>query len=59
MHLFPQSQAQEKLDALLNEDLEGRKPSEIPDLGFVLQQGVVDSLLAAIQIETVRLAWAT
>jgi hypothetical protein len=56
MHLYLKPQVEEKLAAFLKEDLEGRKPSEVSDVWFVLQQRVLDCLFAAIQIESARLA---
>lgn len=54
-HSFLLPQVEEKLVAYLSEDLEGRKPNDVPELWFVLQQRVLDSLFAAIQIETAQL----
>jgi hypothetical protein len=36
---------------MLAEDLEGRSPSQVEDLYFVLQQRVLDNLFRAIQTE--------
>jgi len=55
MHSFLLPQVKEKLAAYLNIDLGKQKPSDVPDLWFVLQQRVLDELFAAIQIETARL----
>jgi hypothetical protein len=55
MHLALLPRVEEKLAAYLNEDLDGRRPSEVAEVWFVLQQRVLDALFAAIQIETARL----
>jgi hypothetical protein len=55
MHLTLLPQVEDKLAAFLNEDLDGKKPSEVSEVWFVLQQRVLDALFAAIQIETARL----
>lgn len=56
MHLALLPQVQDKLAAFLNEDLDGKRPGEVSDVWFVLQQRVLDALFAAIQVETARLS---
>jgi len=51
MHIQLNAIANEALLDYLNKDLEGRKPSEVPHLYFVLQQCALDGLLTALQIE--------
>jgi len=55
MHLVLQPQVEQKLAEFLKEDLEGRQPSEVDDLWFILQQRVLDGLFAAVQAEAIRL----
>jgi hypothetical protein len=56
VHLMLGPQAEEKFAYFLREDLEGRRPSEVPEVWFLLQQRVLDALFAAIQVEAARLA---
>ena len=39
----------------INTDLEGKTPSEVKDLPFVLSQCVLEGLLTGIQIESNKL----
>lgn len=52
LHLELNSCVNENLLNYLKRDLEGRNPSKVEDLYFVLQQCVLDGLGAAIQVET-------
>ncbi len=51
LHLILNEKATDELIAFLKRDLEGRSPSAVPDVHFVLQQCTLDGLLAGIQIE--------
>jgi hypothetical protein len=51
VHLTLTKSANADLLAYLQQDLEGRKPSAVKDLYFILQQCVLDGLLTGIQIE--------
>jgi hypothetical protein len=51
MHLKLNPHANRDLLDYLNQDLEGRSPSRVKDLYFVLQQCVLDGLLTGIQME--------
>ena len=42
---------EDKFNNYLKTDLEGRLPSQVRDLYFVLQQCTLDSLFAALQAE--------
>jgi hypothetical protein len=55
-HIQLTEQASAELIRFLKEDLEGKSINSIQDGYFVLQQCVMDSLLTAIQIETVALS---
>jgi hypothetical protein len=54
--LILQPRVEEKFAAQLAADLDGKKPGEVSELWFTLQQRVLDELFAAIQIETARLS---
>ncbi len=55
MHLYLKPQFEEKLASFLKHDLQDKRPNEVADFWFVLQQRVLDNLFAAIQIESSRL----
>ncbi len=55
MHLELNAHASESLLRYLRQDLEGRRPGQVEDLYFILQQCVFDSFLAGIQIEIDKL----
>lgn len=50
-HIELNANVNQRFTEMLTEDLEGRPPSQVEDLYFVLQQRVLDSLFRAIQIE--------
>ncbi len=50
-HMGLSSSVDKDLNTFLHQDLEGRRPDEVADLWFVLQQCVLDSLLSGLQIE--------
>ncbi|WP_224961819.1 AAA-like domain-containing protein [Geomonas subterranea] len=50
-HLTLTSQATSELLRYLQQDLEGRNPSSVPELHFILQQCTLDAFLTGIQIE--------
>jgi hypothetical protein len=54
LKLFPH--VEEQVRQFLESDLEGRNPSQVEDLWFVLQQCVLDSLLTSIITEADRLS---
>ncbi len=54
-HIQLTAQASSELINFLSEDLDGRSVNSVADGYFVLQQCVMDSLLAAIQVETAAL----
>jgi hypothetical protein len=56
MHLKLNANANGDLLGYLDQDLEGRSPSQVNDLYFVLQQCVLDGLLTGIQVEINRLS---
>ena len=56
MHIQLTAQASTELVKYLNQDLEGRNPSRVDDLFFLLQQCVLDGLLTGIQIEIASLS---
>jgi hypothetical protein len=55
MHILLTSQASTDLLTYLKQDLEGRNPSSVREVYFILQQCVLDNLLTGIQIEFSRL----
>lgn len=55
VHLVLNPDTDEKLREFLRRDLNGRNPSTVPDLWFVLQQCVLDNLFLATQTEIERL----
>lgn len=50
-HLVLNNGVEKKLLDYLKSDLEGKKPSQIDDLYFILEQRVLDGILTGIQIE--------
>jgi hypothetical protein len=54
LRLYPQVESEGR--HFLKADLESRNPSQVRDLWFVLQQSVLDSLLASVITETDRLS---
>ncbi len=56
VHLKLFSNVEEEVKQVLARDLEGRHPSQVEDLWFVLQQCVLDSLLTAVITEVDRLS---
>jgi hypothetical protein len=56
MHIILQPEVEATLNRYLQEDLEGRHPSDVPELWFTLQQRVLDKLFLGIQVETARLS---
>ena len=50
-HLLLNNSSEQKLKEYLKTDLEGKKPSQMDDLYFVLEQRVLDGILTGIQIE--------
>ncbi len=59
MHIMSDPEIDENLSALLRDDLDGRPPSEVPELWFILQQKVLNKLFRAIDVETARLPAGT
>lgn len=55
-HLELNSTVNQKYLEFLSEDLEGRSPSQVKDLYFVLQQRILDLLLYNTQIEITRIS---
>jgi hypothetical protein len=55
MHLELNTKVHENLLRFLKLDLEGRKPGEVEDLYFILQQCVLDKLWIGIQVEIDKL----
>jgi hypothetical protein len=55
-HIMLNSQVNQDLLDFLNRDLEGRSPSQVPELFFVLQQCVMDELLSSLQLEINQLS---
>ena len=55
-HLNLNKPVNEKYIDFLNEDLEGRTPSQVKDFYFVLQQRIKNSLLYNVQIEITRIS---
>lgn len=55
MHLILNPSASKELLKYLEQDLEGKRPGEVQDLYFILQQCVLDGMLTGIQIEINRL----
>lgn len=55
MHLRLDHAADESLRRFMNQDLEGREPSRVEDIWFILQQCVLDGLLNGLQVEITRL----
>lgn len=55
MHLKLTPKVNSELLEYLNRDLEGKNPSQVPELYFVLQQATLDGLLTGIQIEVNKL----
>jgi len=55
MHIRLRPDVQRVLQGCLDHDLEGRVPHQVEDLWFVLQQSVLDGLLAGLQSEISRL----
>jgi len=51
MHLMLNDQVNADLVTYLQRDLEGRQPSSVPQMHFVLQQCVLDGLLIGLQVE--------
>jgi hypothetical protein len=55
LHLQLTAQASKEMLSYLSQDLEGKAPSKVPDLFFMLQQCVLDGLLTGLQIEISKL----
>ncbi len=55
-HIQLTASASTEMKKYLNQDLEGKSPSKIPDVYFMLQQCVLDGLLTGLQIEISRLS---
>lgn len=55
MHIRLRPVVDKALQEFLDLDLEGRAPHQVEDLWFVLQQSVLNALLAGLQIEISRL----
>lgn len=55
MHLKLNPKVNEEFLDYLNRDLEGRNPSQVPDVYFMLQQATLDGLLTGLQIEINKL----
>jgi hypothetical protein len=55
MHIRLKPDVEKVLRDFLNRDLEGREPRQVDDLWFVLQQAVLDALLAGLQVEISKL----
>lgn len=51
MHIQLKPNVERALCKYLSQDLEGREPRQVDDLWFVLQQTVLDALLAGLQVE--------
>jgi hypothetical protein len=56
VHILLNPEVETKLSEFLRDDLEGRRPGEVPDLWFALQQRVLDKLFMGIQVETAKLS---
>lgn len=55
MHIRLKPDVEKVLRNFLNRDLEGREPRQVDDLWFVLQQAVLDAMLAGLQVEISKL----
>jgi hypothetical protein len=55
MHLRLNPKVNDEFLAYLDRDLEGKNPSQVPELYFVLQQATLDGLLTGIQVEVNKL----
>ena len=55
MHIRLKPDVEQVLRDYLQRDLEGRDPRHVDDLWFVLQQAVLDALLAGLQVEISKL----
>lgn len=55
MHIRLKPDVEQVLRDYLHRDLEGRDPRQVEDLWFVLQQAVLDALLAGLQVEISKL----
>lgn len=55
MHIRLKPDVERALRNFLTQDLEGRDPGQVDDLWFVLQQAVLDAMLAGLQVEISRL----
>lgn len=56
MHILLNPKVEKKLGEYLRDDLDGRRPGDVPDLWFSIQQRVLDKLFLAIQVETAKLS---
>lgn len=56
MHLKLDPGVQVVHDRFINQDLEGREPNAVPEVHFVLQQAILDSLWNSLQVEISRLS---
>jgi len=55
MHIILDPSVNEQLLDFLGTDLEGKSPSQVVDLHFILQQCILDGLMTGIQLEISRL----
>jgi hypothetical protein len=55
MHIILDPSVNEQLLDFLSTDLEGKSPSQVNDLYFILQQCILDGLMTGVQLEISRL----